>query len=57
LRRIDADSLSSLLFLYLVSYFSAMHISQKLLQAREEGKPTFSFEFFPPKTAQVTIPS
>lgn len=34
-----------------------MHISQKLLQAREEGKPTFSFEFFPPKTAQVTITS
>jgi 5,10-methylenetetrahydrofolate reductase len=34
-----------------------MHISQKLAQAREEGKPTFSFEFFPPKTAQVTIPS
>ncbi|KAF2730852.1 methylenetetrahydrofolate reduct [Polyplosphaeria fusca] len=29
-----------------------MHISQKLAQAREEGKPTFSFEFFPPKTAQ-----
>ncbi|KAF2019325.1 methylenetetrahydrofolate reduct [Aaosphaeria arxii CBS 175.79] len=29
-----------------------MHISQKLLQARAEGKPTFSFEFFPPKTAQ-----
>jgi 5,10-methylenetetrahydrofolate reductase len=30
-----------------------MHISQKLAQARDEGKPTFSFEFFPPKTAQV----
>jgi len=30
-----------------------MHISQKLAQARLEGKPTFSFEFFPPKTAQV----
>jgi len=30
-----------------------MHISKKLAQAREEGKPTFSFEFFPPKTAQV----
>jgi len=29
-----------------------MHISQKLAQARLEGKPTFSFEFFPPKTAQ-----
>ncbi|KAF1913327.1 methylenetetrahydrofolate reductase-domain-containing protein [Ampelomyces quisqualis] len=29
-----------------------MHISQKLAQARAEGKPTFSFEFFPPKTAQ-----
>jgi len=31
-----------------------MHISQKLAQARAEGKPTFSFEFFPPKTAQVS---
>jgi methylenetetrahydrofolate reductase (NADPH) len=30
-----------------------MHISQKLEAARAEGKPTFSFEFFPPKTAQV----
>lgn len=30
-----------------------MHISQKLAQAKREGKPTFSFEFFPPKTAQV----
>jgi methylenetetrahydrofolate reductase (NADPH) len=30
-----------------------MHISQKLAQSRAEGKPTFSFEFFPPKTAQV----
>ncbi|KAF2877404.1 methylenetetrahydrofolate reductase 2 [Massariosphaeria phaeospora] len=29
-----------------------MHISQKLAQAKAEGKPTFSFEFFPPKTAQ-----
>jgi 5,10-methylenetetrahydrofolate reductase len=30
-----------------------MHISEKLAQSRAEGKPTFSFEFFPPKTAQV----
>ena len=30
-----------------------MHISQKLAQARAEGKTTFSFEYFPPKTAQV----
>ncbi|KAH7120824.1 methylenetetrahydrofolate reductase 2 [Dendryphion nanum] len=29
-----------------------MHISEKLAQARAEGKATFSFEFFPPKTAQ-----
>lgn len=29
-----------------------MHISEKLAQAATEGKPTFSFEFFPPKTAQ-----
>lgn len=29
-----------------------MHISKKLRQAEEAGKPTFSFEFFPPKTAQ-----
>lgn len=29
-----------------------MHISQKLAQAHENKKPTFSFEFFPPKTAQ-----
>ena len=31
-----------------------MHISKMLAQSKEEGKPTFSFEFFPPKTAQVT---
>ena len=30
-----------------------MHISQMLAQSKAEGKPTFSFEFFPPKTAQV----
>ncbi|KEF59224.1 methylenetetrahydrofolate reductase (NADPH) [Exophiala aquamarina CBS 119918] len=29
-----------------------MHISKKLALAREANKPTFSFEFFPPKTAQ-----
>ena len=29
-----------------------MHISKKLAQAEEAGQPTFSFEFFPPKTAQ-----
>lgn len=29
-----------------------MHISKKLEAAREKNKPTFSFEFFPPKTAQ-----
>jgi methylenetetrahydrofolate reductase (NADPH) len=29
-----------------------MHISEKLARSRAEGKPTFSFEFFPPKTAQ-----
>ncbi|KAJ9609821.1 methylenetetrahydrofolate reductase (NAD(P)H) met13 [Cladophialophora chaetospira] len=29
-----------------------MHISKKLAQAHESNKPTFSFEFFPPKTAQ-----
>ncbi|KAF1948493.1 methylenetetrahydrofolate reduct [Byssothecium circinans] len=29
-----------------------MHISEKLALSRAEGKPTFSFEFFPPKTAQ-----
>lgn len=29
-----------------------MHISSKLAAAHENGKPTFSFEFFPPKTAQ-----
>jgi 5,10-methylenetetrahydrofolate reductase len=31
-----------------------MHISAKLAQADKAGKPTFSFEFFPPKTAQVS---
>ena len=30
-----------------------MHISQKLAEAEKTGKPMFSFEFFPPKTAQV----
>ncbi|GAM88328.1 hypothetical protein ANO11243_063610 [Dothideomycetidae sp. 11243] len=29
-----------------------MHISPKLRQSAQEKKPTFSFEFFPPKTAQ-----
>lgn len=29
-----------------------MHISQKLSEAQASGKTTFSFEFFPPKTAQ-----
>lgn len=29
-----------------------MHISQKLAQTASQQKPTFSFEFFPPKTAQ-----
>jgi len=30
-----------------------MHISTKLDDARKDGKVSFSFEFFPPKTAQV----
>ncbi|KAI9678326.1 MAG: hypothetical protein M1817_006272 [Caeruleum heppii] len=29
-----------------------MHIKDKLAQAEQDGKPMFSFEFFPPKTAQ-----
>jgi methylenetetrahydrofolate reductase (NADPH) len=29
-----------------------MHISAKLEEARKANRPTFSFEFFPPKTAQ-----
>ena len=29
-----------------------MHISEKLYAAQKTGKPGFSFEFFPPKTAQ-----
>ncbi|KAF2455151.1 methylenetetrahydrofolate reductase 2 [Lineolata rhizophorae] len=29
-----------------------MHISEKLAEARKNNKATFSFEFFPPKTAQ-----
>ncbi|KAI9884350.1 MAG: hypothetical protein M1823_003867 [Watsoniomyces obsoletus] len=29
-----------------------MHISEKLAQAERMGQPIFSFEFFPPKTAQ-----
>ncbi|KIW55623.1 methylenetetrahydrofolate reductase [Exophiala xenobiotica] len=29
-----------------------MHISKKLALAHEQNRPTFSFEFFPPKTAQ-----
>jgi 5,10-methylenetetrahydrofolate reductase len=32
-----------------------MHISEKLNQAQKTGKPGFSFEFFPPKTAQVGL--
>ncbi len=30
-----------------------MHISEKLAQAERMAQPIFSFEFFPPKTAQV----
>ncbi|KAK0935888.1 methylenetetrahydrofolate reductase (NAD(P)H) met13 [Friedmanniomyces endolithicus] len=29
-----------------------MHITKKLAQAHAEGRPTYSFEYFPPKTAQ-----
>jgi methylenetetrahydrofolate reductase (NADPH) len=29
-----------------------MHITEKLAEAEAKGKPIFSFEFFPPKTAQ-----
>ena len=29
-----------------------MHIKDKLAEAERSGQPTFSFEFFPPKTAQ-----
>lgn len=29
-----------------------MHISKKLAEAEKAGEPVFSFEFFPPKTAQ-----
>jgi len=32
-----------------------MHVSEKLRKAESQGRPTFSFEFFPPKTAQVSI--
>lgn len=30
-----------------------MHIKDKLAEAQRTKKPVFSFEFFPPKTAQV----
>ena len=29
-----------------------MHISEKLAEAQKTGQPVFSFEYFPPKTAQ-----
>lgn len=32
-----------------------MHIKDKLAEAHRSGKPVFSFEFFPPKTAQVSL--
>ena len=32
---------------------STMHISKKIAEAERQGKPIFSFEFFPPKTEQV----
>ena len=31
---------------------ATMHVSAKLAAAEKAGKPSFSFEFFPPKTAQ-----
>lgn len=34
-----------------------MHIKDKLAEAERTGKPAFSFEFFPPKTAQVGMAS
>lgn len=31
-----------------------MHIKNKLAEAEKTGRPMFSFEFFPPKTEQVS---
>ena len=31
-----------------------MHIKDKLAEAESTGRPMFSFEFFPPKTEQVS---
>jgi 5,10-methylenetetrahydrofolate reductase len=31
-----------------------MHISEKMEEAKKAGRVSFSFEFFPPKTAQVS---
>lgn len=36
-------------------YTLKMHISEKLAEAHRLEKPAFSFEFFPPKTAQVNL--
>lgn len=30
-----------------------VHIAKKLQEKHQDGKPTFSFEYFVPKTAQV----
>lgn len=32
-----------------------MKIIQKLLKARDENRPCWSFEYFPPKTEQVRL--
>lgn len=33
-----------------------VHIGKKLQEKHQDGKPTFSFEYFVPKTAQVCLP-
>jgi hypothetical protein len=45
--------LGGLFALLLILLQLTMHISDKLAEAKKAGKVSFSFEFFPPKTAQV----
>lgn len=34
-----------------------MKITEKLAKAEREGRTFWSFEFFPPRTAQVSLPT
>lgn len=38
---------------YIYKYKSIMKVIEKINKAEQEGRPFWSFEYFPPKTSQV----